>query len=182
MCRHYQFDNRDRERLEVFPGLFLKMTKSREILPGEKAPAILLSDGREKLALLSFGIFLTSDPVVNARVETVKEKKLFSDSFQKRRAVLVATSLFERDRKGTESQFYSPKEEFLYLSGFYDEQENFVLLTRKTEKKEGDLPPRLPLLLWKEEVSSYLKEGEIEKILLIDRPPLIPALSPLPLF
>jgi putative SOS response-associated peptidase YedK len=182
MCRHYQFDNRDRERLEVFPGLFLKMTKCREILPGEKAPAILLVEGKEKLALLSFGIFLSPDPIVNARVETVKEKKLFSESFQKRRAVLVATSLFERDRKGTESRFYSPKEEFLYLSGFYDEQQNFVLLTRKTEKKEGDLPPRLPLLLRKEEVSSYLKDGDTQKILLADRPLLQRDQGTIPLF
>lgn len=155
MCRRFKIESEDSRHLEVYDNLFLD--KGMDIKVGEKAYGIVKNKDAFSLSCLTFGFrCFDSSLVYNARNETVLEKNMFRLCFQNK-AVFPCTSFYEKGKDGNEHEFLSDGKSLLYLCGFYNDENRFVLLTERSSCPLSFYHPRMPILIGKEEVSRYLE-------------------------
>ena len=80
------------------------------IAPSQDILTITQRDSQREAAMLQWGLipYWSKEPkgIINARVETIEQKASFSDSFQKRRCLIVADGFYEWERNGKISQPY----------------------------------------------------------------------------
>ncbi len=161
MCRRFAFTKELLKEEDAYPGV--RIEEDYEVEPGKKAYGITFSrNGILKAYLFTFG-FPSYDGsfLYNARIETAAEKPSFRDDYPSHKAVFPCTSFFEFDRKKKEHEFISEANPILYLAGFYNRERQFVLLTEEGKKGIYPLPPRMPLLLTKEDVIPYLQGKDL---------------------
>jgi len=94
--------------------------------------------------------------ILHARAETVMEKRLFREDAAKRRIVIPTSGYMEWS---PEKQKYQIGQEPVYLAGIYHafgEQERFVILTTRPTPQLARIHDRMPLVLSREEMESWL--------------------------
>ena len=99
--------------------------------------------------------------LINARAESVKDRPTFADSYAARRCVLPAAGFYEWDRKKEKVIFTVPESKILYLAGIYrpyGEEKRFVVLTREANASMAEVHDRMPLILSRSEVRSWVNE------------------------
>lgn len=159
MCAHFTLSLGKKGAYEIYPQVFLNLKVDvLDVTLTKVAPALILKENQVVLAPLYFGFPSFNDTYLyNARNETVLEKETFKESFLTRRAVFPCTSFIEVDKKKKEHTFMPVENEFFYLAGFYKDK-NFVLLTREPTPDIKNQHPRMPFLLEKEKIASYLNK------------------------
>lgn len=147
MCSRYTFGPDLFDRLQglidfVSPDLRVHMDAPLVVTPALEAPVISAARG-ELLLSKKFWGFPSRFPgpkarfLVNARAETVLEKKSFQEGIRHHRAAVPASQFFEQSRDG----LYSFREEEgkpLFLAGFYEKK--IVTFRRGTAMPCGFLP------------------------------------------
>lgn len=103
--------------------------------------------------------------IINARSETVREKRLFCQDFAYRRCLIPARSFYEWKRdevKKVRYRFYDGNG-ILYLAGIYhasEQGDEFAILTRKAEGCMLGIHDRMPVLIRQEDVEAWLFSGD----------------------
>lgn len=107
--------------------------------------------------------FAKQNVIINARAESVLEKRMFRDSVLKRRIVIPATGFYEWNSQKEKATFTPMPEKnqnsILFMAGFYNHFENedkFVILTTAANDSMKDTHDRMPLLLESYELESWL--------------------------
>ena len=146
-----------------WPGAY----KTGEIFPGDTAPAIIEQNGKIVAVPAVFGFpgFQDGKLLINARSETAAEKRTFSESLEKRRAILPATGFYEwsHDADRTKCLFTIDSRPVIYLCGVYkiiDGQYRFVILTRAANESMVETHDRMPIIAAEQEVRPYLSNYE----------------------
>lgn len=110
-----------------------------------------------------------SHRIINARIETVREKNLFRKSFEEHRCLIPASGYYEwkhdKTRK-TPYYFSSQKSPLISFAGFIrpsPEGDQVVILTTEARKPYSDIHDRMPVILNPENEPEYLREGSILK-------------------
>lgn len=141
-----------------------------EIRPTAMAP-VLLAGGPE---LMRWGYQLPNTLVINARAETAGEKPLFRESVAMRRCVIPSTGFYEWDREKRKHLFRLPGEQVLYMAGVYERREGerrYCILTTEANPSMAPIHHRMPLVLRREQVESWLLEPKAASVLLHTVPP-----------
>ena len=122
--------------------------------------------------------------VSQARIESVAEKRLFQQSFFKKRCLIPASGYFEWKKTGATKQpyyFFMPQESLFAIAGICV-NDKVVLLTRPGLLAEGF--PRMPVTLLPSMYSQWLRGGgaeDVDWLLGIDHPfvfyPVSPAMN-----
>ena len=101
------------------------------IAPSQSVLAIVQREGEREAAFLQWGLIpsWSKEPkgFINARAETLDEKPSFSESFQRRRSLIVADGFFEWARSGKWRQAYYFQlidEEPFAFAGIWDKWRN----------------------------------------------------------
>lgn len=144
----------------------------QDIHPTQKA-FVMKKSGKNGICLsgIRWGYpgILKSGVVINARVETVLEKKVFENGIRYHRAVIPVSFFYEWNRNKEKSEFHRRDKELLYLAGFFDmidNEEYFVILTTKANASMQTVHDRMPLILEKNQIRDWLMDEEAaEKIL-----------------
>ena len=120
---------------------------------------------------------------INARSETVLEKKTFSESVRYRRCVIPARLFYEWPKlpdkfsgRSERRDFFKSKVRFLretgsalYMTGFYNllqDEVRFVILTTQANSSVLPIHDRMPLILEKEEIKDWIcNDGKKEQYL-----------------
>ena len=110
--------------------------------------------------------------IFNARSETVREKPMFRYDYETHRCLIAANKFYEwKDigaKKKEKYEFFAPGE-ILYLAGIYHKDpqgDRFTILTREAEGCMTGIHHRMPLILHREEMESWLFSiAEAEKML-----------------
>lgn len=109
--------------------------------------------------------------IINARSETVREKRLFCQDFTYRRCLIPARSFYEWKRdeaKKVRYRFYDGNG-ILYLAGIYhasEQGDEFAILTREAQGCMLGIHDRMPVLIRQEDVEAWLFSGdEAEELL-----------------
>ena len=128
--------------------------------------------------------------LINARAETVREKKSFAESVAERRCVIPAKKFYEWDRDKNKAEFSSLHEKSVYLAGIYrfedpavpersaktdgcadtpesmsddpftEQNGRFVILTTAANGSMKPVHDRMPLALRRDQIEPWLTDAE----------------------
>ncbi len=152
-----------------------------DITPG--MPAVSVTAGRQADAevqrlLWGFAGFDRGKLIINARTEGVRQKPLFADSFRERRCVLPCSGFYEWDAGKQKVAFTLAGEKVMYLAGIfrpYGNENHFVVLTREANASMLPVHDRMPLLIRKEDVLSWLTDRQAAEEILMQPLPALQA-------
>lgn len=139
--------------------------QARDIHPTETAPVLMASNQKLCCSLQRWGFpgFQGKQVIFNARSESVLEKKTFKESVECRRAVIPATWFYEWNRNKEKNTFYRKDQPVLFMAGIYSRYQNedrFVILTTEANASMKPVHDRMPLILEKSEIISWIFDGD----------------------
>ena len=118
-------------------------------------------------------------PMINARMETLAEKRMFAPALKKRRCIIPASGYFEW-RKPDKTPFYLYRESgplaFAGLYGWWKDGQEWLLtaaiVTRAAEVELAQIHDRVPLILEPSEYGMWLDPANDDPALLtaLERP------------
>lgn len=189
MCGRYTFFT-DRELQEideiidlVSNDLQLEKMKAGEIFPTNIAPVLFSQDEIVAPRLMTWGFPRPQNKgvIINARSETVREKKLFASSLEQRRCVIPSTGFFEWDKSKKKYLFNVPEGGMLYMAGLFNEFESesrFVILTTDSNDSIRDVHERMPIVLPKNRIKDWIFDfSKVDDILFKDHPGLVKSIA-----
>ncbi len=157
----------DREVEMIEPG--------RDVRPTERALLLRQKDGALCLSAMKWGYPGPSGSgvVINARAESVTEKRMFAEGIRYHRAVVPVRRFYEWNREKERYTFQSRNGEILYLAGCFDirdNEERFVILTTEANGSMRPVHDRMPLILKREQIQDWLGDWNAAERLLRQTP------------
>jgi putative SOS response-associated peptidase YedK len=139
----------------AFPTGDIHPSDRSTILTGRK-PGILAEDMR--WGFPSYDLKL----LINARSETVFEKKSFADSMRWRRCVIAAEHFYEWDEDRQIVSFLVPDRKVICMAGIWNafgKEDRFTVLTREANDSMKPVHNRMPLILDQDRISDWLYDN-----------------------
>jgi putative SOS response-associated peptidase YedK len=146
------------------------------VSPSEAVPVVRLMDPRagRRLDLLRWGLVPSwaKDPsigsrLINARIETLTEKPVFREAFERRRCLVVADGFYEWQRQDKLKQPFHVKSaqgDLLAMAGLWDRVmtsdgeivETFSIITKPAEGNIRELHDRMPAIVDRARFAEWL--------------------------
>ncbi|NLP17093.1 MAG: SOS response-associated peptidase [Clostridiales bacterium] len=183
MCGRYNFTVEQSEELrEIIEKLNAKIHgkeyKRGEIFPTNQVP-LLVGEHNETSPVLSiwgFPKFDNKGVIINARSETVFEKRTFRDSVINRRCIIPSSGFYEWDREKRKIMFKLDGTDALYMAGlynYYQDEMRFVILTTAANESISDVHHRMPLIIPRHEIDTWIFDDQVTSDILNRVPPLL---------
>ena len=170
----YVDDDTMREIEKIARKIDGKQAAAGDVHPSQPALILRVDHGKMVSEVLKWGYeaYGKKTVIFNARSETVQERPMFKYDFEERRCLIPAGKFYEWKQDGTKQkekyEFFTP-DKVLYLAGIYHkdpEGDRFTILTREAEGCMTGIHHRMPLILHREEMESWLFSiAEAEKLL-----------------
>ncbi|MEQ8154360.1 MAG: SOS response-associated peptidase [Clostridiaceae bacterium] len=157
--------------------------KTGEIFPTNVVPVLIPETKEPGAHLFTWGFpsFHGKNVIINARSESVHEKRMFKSSLEKRRCVIPSTGFYEWDSEKKKFLFNLPDSSLLYMAGIYNQFEGenrFVILTTAANSSVSDVHERMPVVLPEDKIENWLFEySAVDYILFSDHPGLVKEIS-----
>lgn len=183
MCGRYYVDDETAKEIEkVIRDLDrkLKLERIGDICPSQRAGVIRGSGEHLIMDQMSWGFprFDGKGLLINARAESVLERKTFRESVQHRRCVIPAKGFYEWDKSKEKFAYERRDASVLFMAGcynWYEDKERFVILTTVANSSVAPVHDRMPLILETEEVKDWVLDDEATEFLLHKTPVLLSA-------
>lgn len=168
MCGRYYMDDETVEEIEKVIRLVdakvhnradLTMLQVGDIHPADLAPVIAGRNHEIQLEKIRWGIPKDDKLIINARTETVLEKKMFADSVEHRRIAIPAAGFYEWNAKKEKYTFRKKDKSLMWFAGFYNLEQNedrFVILTTAANTSMQPVHDRMPLILDNNEIIPWI--------------------------
>lgn len=147
-------------------GLDLGQFTKKDMFPGEPVLA-LVEDGNFETELTSFTwgfhpLFGNDERrIINARSETVFQKKMFKDHMMTRRCLLISSGFFEKnDKTGDRFVFHRRDNSLISIAGIYNKDGECSVLTAKPNSLVKPIHKRMPLVIESHNRSRWLDSLE----------------------
>lgn len=185
MCGRYTFFT-DKELQEVDEiiekishDIQQEKMKTGEIFPTDTVPILVAN--REiivpKLFTWGFPNFRNKGVIINARAETIREKKMFGVSLANRRCVIPSTGFYEWDALKKKYLFNVADTGMLYMAGIFNQFEGenrFVILTTDANNSVIGVHKRMPVVVPKDFIEEWIfNSNKVDEILYGQHPDLI---------
>lgn len=150
-----------------------------EIYPTNLVPILRATSGRVLYFPAKWGYpgVTRSGVVINARAETVADKPMFTESMRCRRCVIPTTGYYEWSADGRKYRFNTSGTPMLYLAGLYTpclDYTRFVVLTTEANASVREVHHRMPVVLRRDEVFSWMTDVHAAfDVLRFERPELM---------
>lgn len=168
MCGRYYMDDETVEEIEKIIRLVdakvhnradLTMLQVGDIHPADLEPVIAGRNHEIQLEKIRWGIPKDDKLIINARTETVLEKKMFADSVEHRRIAIPAAGFYEWNAKKEKYTFRKKDKSLMWFAGFYNLEQNedrFVILTTAANTSMQPVHDRMPLILDNNEIIPWI--------------------------
>ncbi|MEZ5308345.1 MAG: SOS response-associated peptidase [Pyrinomonadaceae bacterium] len=176
MCGRYTVTATIEEISEVIPGKFQYplFSPSYNIAPSQKSLIATFDDGEYFMENAKWGLVPhwmkdPKNPFINARSETIFEKPSFKYLYNKNRCVIPADGFYEwTSINGAKHPIYFYLEDHkpFAFAGYWERDREvedlrtFVIMTTEANSDVSDFHHRMPVMLTREGVEAWLKEGE----------------------
>jgi putative SOS response-associated peptidase YedK len=181
VCGRYNFTvEQSDEILEILEKLNAKFqgkeARTGEVFPTNLAP-ILIEEHKEvspTLSVWGFPKFDQKGVIINARAETAFEKKTFRDSLVNRRCIIPSTGFYEWNGEKKKFMFRQEGTNALYMAGlysYYKEEMRYVILTTDANESMKEIHTRMPLVIPKNEIDTWIMDDSATNELLKRVPP-----------
>ena len=142
-----------------------------EIKPSQNALVLTGKDPELSATVMQWGFprFDKKGLIINARAESVKEKRMFQGSVMQRRCIIPARHYFEWDREKTKTILSRNDSGIVYMAGIYQYIQNverFVILTTQANQSVKNIHDRMPLILEEKEIEGWIYDNELADYLL----------------
>ncbi len=161
MCgRYYADDDTEREAIRLTKDQKVRMKKG-DIHPSEEATVLSYKGGDAAAENMIWGFpgFEGRSLLINARAETVTDRRAFRESVLYRRCVIPAKGFYEWSPQKEKYQFEDEKK-VLFMAGCFDEENRFVIITTAANDSVQPVHERMPLLLSEEEIFLWMGKRE----------------------
>ena len=152
---------------EIFPAnhiVTLAVNKESKLVPG--------------VTKWGFQGFKKGKFMINARAETVEERKTFSKAFREKRCVFPLSGFYEWDSKKRKLLFTSGENDVFYLGGFYRIHKNgagfeteSIIMTTKPNEAVSPTHDRMPLIIQKNHIEEWITDSDFARNYLTDGMP-----------
>lgn len=168
MCGRFMFDpttNPELKKIQTLAATQGVAVKTGEVFPNDLTALVIDQDQQIKVVAMAWGWpgFKAGQKLINARSETVLQKSRFAQAFLTQRAVYPTNGFFEWTVDKQKVYFKYPNStQPVYIAGFYayfDGQPRSILLTTAPNASVAPVHNRMPLLLQKRQISSWLKDS-----------------------
>lgn len=185
MCGRFyldvDFDEVLRHYFDVVNDYPINEYEPREIFPSNQIPVVHRGkkvDRTIHLMKWGFAPSFMNKLLINARSETVYEKKLFKEAFFRRRCLVPASGYYEWEKKMDENNkiqkikhsFERPDQKIFSMAGIYDrffdkDGQAFwavTILTQAATEQVSHIHDRMPLILDREMEKNWIKEYDTD--------------------
>ena len=193
MCgRFYVDEGTAREIERVIRGVDLRIQKMRtgDIYPSQSA-GILTCHSQQKNPLSAgpaaekspalelnemhwgFPQYQKKGLLINAKAETVLERRTFRDSVLHRRCVIPARQFYEWDSDKNKVTFFREDRAVLFMAGFYNrfqDEVRFIILTTQANASVSPVHNRMPLVLDEGELEDWVYDDKFTEYVLHKTP------------
>ena len=110
--------------------------------------------------------------IINARQETVHEKRMFQEGIANRRCIVPASGFYEWDRNKARYTFTSTGDGLILMAGIYrpePDKPHFVILTTEANSTMAPVHDRMPVIIKEDEIRPWLTD-HLRTDDLMDRP------------
>lgn len=164
MCgRYYVDDETAREIEKVVREVDEKLRKEKmgDIYPSQAAAVLTGKLSGLKAEEMNWGFpqYQKKGLLINARAESVLDRKMFRDSVLYRRCIIPARHFYEWDSEKNKVTFSRKDEPILYMAGFYNRFQNedrFIIITTQANASVRQTHDRMPLVLEKSELGDWV--------------------------
>jgi len=192
MCGRYTLSSGEslykRFKIDQISG---RIKPNYNIAPGMMMP-VVIRQSPNQIMMMKWGLIPSwakdiriGYKLINARVETLRQKPAFRSSLYTKRCFVPASGFYEWEHKERSKIPYYIKlksEELFAFAGLYDvwkdaegkEIRSYTIITCDSNKLVAKIHDRMPVILRKDHEAMWLKEGETD----IDR--LLSLLNPYP--
>ena len=138
--------------------------------PQQKLPVIKSYTNGKTIESLQWGLTHSWDkekkikPLINARLETLKEKISFKNLINNNRCLVVADGYYEwkREKIGKQPYYFTRFDnKAMYFAGIY-KYHQFIIITMQADSNAIDIHHRQPVIINEKDLSNYFnlkKEG-----------------------
>ena len=179
MCGRYYIDDLMIGKIEkALSGIDNRLngkTFSGDIFPTYAAPVISAASDHLQLEENRWGYpgVTGKGIIINARAETVQEKRMFSAGIGHGRIVIPAVHFYEWNVQKTKYTFRREDTALLYLAGIadiFDRERRFVILTTQANASMEKVHDRMPLILEPGQVRDWLLDDRATDSILKQTP------------
>lgn len=182
MCGRYSLDIRpdfaDRFMLDTVPA---ELQSNYNMAPGVKHPVILRQSPNHVQPMVWGLIPVWSKDgkpgVINARIETLSEKRMFAPLLQKRRCLIPATGFYEwkKTSKGSVPYYAHLESDYYFgFAGLYSiwkdtigrEVFSYTIITTEANASMQSIHDRMPVILRREDEQKWLDSSEDANMIL----------------
>jgi len=164
MCGRYFADEAVFSEIEKLVGntsVKMREQQARDVYPSQTA--IVLTGRRPELCAeemcWGFSQYHQKGLIINARAETVLERKMFRDSVLHRRCIIPAGHFYEWDSDKNKAVFLRKDRPVLYMAGFYshfEDGDRFIIITTQANDSVSRVHDRMPLILEENELEAWV--------------------------
>jgi putative SOS response-associated peptidase YedK len=168
MCGRFAITATKKDLEERFSSKFeLDWKPNFNAAPTQQLP-IILNDDLHKITFAKWGLipFWAKDEkigykMINARAETIQEKKTYKSAFEKRRCLVLASGFYEwkKTKEGKKPYYFQTKDSLFAMAGIWekkDDKVSFSIITTKANKLTLKIHDRMPVILEKKEENLWL--------------------------
>lgn len=176
-CRYYYDDKMAKEIEKICTRIDAKLRMAAgEYRPSQKAPVIIEREEKLILEKMQWGFpqYDGKGLLINARCESIEEKKTFRESVQRRRCVIPASGYYEWDAQKNKVTFRRTDHKLVYMAGVYnlvDNVDRFVVITTQANESVNRVHDRMPLILEESEIAMWLQDERATGYLLHKKSP-----------
>ncbi|CUX28436.1 SOS response-associated peptidase [Clostridium sp. C105KSO13] len=179
MCGRYYVDDETAKEIErIIRNLDNRLEsvpKYGEIYPTNNVMVLLAENGNTILCNMIWGFpqYNQKGVIINARAETVLEKRSFADSAKHRRCLIPAKGFFEWDRNKNKISFERPDNKVMLMAGIWNMFNVDKRCTIITTTANGSVSPvhsRMPLILEQDEAEIWMEDDKGTEFLLHKSP------------
>jgi putative SOS response-associated peptidase YedK len=144
--------------------------KTGEIFPTNLAP-IITNDKHKDFDISKWG-FEFKSLIINARAESIFEKKSFIEPIKKRRCLIPATGFYEWDKNKNQYHYTLAADSLLYMAGIY-RSGHFVIITTNANQSIEKVHNRMPVIINEKYIEDWLFDNRATMALLNQEQPLL---------
>lgn len=138
-----------------------------EVFPSQNALVLIEEGDSYRPIIMKWGMGTSnSQLVINAREESVKERVMFRNVYN-HRCLIPCNGFYEwvNSTNGKQKILITKKDhELIYLAGFYNRRNEFVILTANSEKEMRSIHERTPLIVTQDKISAFLHKNVNPKV------------------
>ncbi len=149
-------DNYSQETLRLWK-------RNGEIFPSD---IIMVINNANEVVLMHWGYLLFNRKIINTRIESIRDKQLYSNDFACHRCLIPASGFYEWDSEKRKCYFHT-SDKIMYLAGIYQETDglpNCSIITRQATSTRH-IHDRIPVVLNRQQAADYLNRADIDALL-----------------